>query len=151
MSASPTKSRLLRTRGTTNESGAVMKAILPGLGRDDGVEMDALDYVCDLARVDAMGLTYFTCRCIDCGMNTAPVIWRGREAQPAMPNSYELFWLKDSTWAKTGLGECDGTLCILCVENRIGRRLKPKDFDHANHYNSNSQPRPTPLLKSRRG
>ena len=113
---------------------------------------DWLDDLVNMDRADAMGHCYFGSDCMDCGMNVCPVVWRGPSAYPAMPNSYELFWVKDPVWAKTGLGECDGTLCILCMENRIGRRLKPKDFDHANHYNSRpDKPEPTPLLRSRRG
>ena len=61
--------------------------------------MQTLDQLLDLvvvraAAADAMGLTCFSCLCVDCGVNTAPAIWRGRQVEPALPQSWEFYWVK---------------------------------------------------------
>jgi hypothetical protein len=71
-----------------------------------------LDAVVDAARADALGLSWFDCHCVDCGVNTAPAIWRGRQVEPALPRSWELYWLKDKVWAAAGMDELDGSLCV---------------------------------------
>lgn len=38
--------------------------------------------------------------------------------------------LNESTWSLTGLGKY-GMLCVKCVERRIGRMLKPNDFNNS--------------------
>jgi len=52
--------------------------------------------------------------CLDCGVDTA--------------RQGELYMLIDSTWSLTGLGKV-GMLCVQHVETRIGRQLKPSDFN----------------------
>jgi hypothetical protein len=112
--------------------------------------MDWLEDICRAAKADAMGLSNFDCHCIDCGVNTAPAIWTDvRECIPALPETWEMYWLLNKVWAAAGVGELDGALCIGCIENRLGRRLKPKDFDHSSYYNR--APGCTRRLKSRRG
>ena len=59
----------------------------------------------------------------------------------------EVYTLRDEVWKKTGMELMGGCLCIGCVEKRIGRRLKPRDF--ADHV-FNSMPG-TPRLCDRRG
>jgi hypothetical protein len=41
----------------------------------------------------------------------------------------EVYAVKDTVWAAAGMDEREGCLCIGCLESRIGRRLKPRDFD----------------------
>jgi hypothetical protein len=45
-----------------------------------------LNAVIDAARADALGLTYFGCHCVDCGVNTAPAIWRGEASRACSPS-----------------------------------------------------------------
>jgi hypothetical protein len=109
-----------------------------------------LNAVIDAARADALGLTYFDCHCIECGVNTAPAIWRGRQVEPALPQSWEFYWVKDKVWAAAGMGEL-GSLCVGCLEARLGRRLRPKDFDFTRSENRIPRNWITPRLAARRG
>jgi hypothetical protein len=85
--------------------------------------------------------------CVDCGVNTAPGVPTKAEFKAAfaagaqgvpwtVDERCEIYVVRDSVWKAAGLGGWDGCLCIGCLEKRIGRRLKPKDFpDHFfNHY-----------------
>jgi hypothetical protein len=40
----------------------------------------------------------------------------------------EFYMVRDTVWARSGLGENDGMLCIGCLERRIGRELRGVDF-----------------------
>jgi len=103
------------------------------------------------AAARAMGLSCFSCYCVDCGMNTAPSIWRGREVEPALPQSWEFYWVKDKVWAAAGMDKLDGSLCVGCIEARLGRRLRRKDFDFTRSENRYPSHWSTPRLASRRG
>jgi hypothetical protein len=63
----------------------------------------------------------------------------------------EIYTVRRSVWKRAGFkGEWgDGCLCIGCLEKRIGRRLKPKDFP-AENVGLNDLPG-TPRLLNRRG
>jgi len=84
--------------------------------------------------------------CIDCGINTAPGCL-GRAAYMAeverqrangMSDSWvvtldidersEVYCVWPHVWAEAGMPEMGGCLCIGCLETRLGRRLRPKDF-----------------------
>lgn len=54
--------------------------------------------------------------CLDCGVDTGRI--------------GEHYMLIDETWSLTGLGKI-GMLCIEHVESRIGRKLKPEDFNNS--------------------
>jgi hypothetical protein len=56
--------------------------------------------------------------CIDCGVDTMPR--RGPR---------EFYMVKTWIWDRTGLGFDGGCLCIGCLESRLGRRLRPRDFN----------------------
>jgi hypothetical protein len=56
--------------------------------------------------------------CIDCRVNTTPR--RGPS---------EFYMVKSWVWDRTGLGFDGGMLCIGCLEARLGRRLRPQDFN----------------------
>jgi hypothetical protein len=85
-------------------------------------------------------------------VNTAPAIWRGREVEPALPQSWEFYWVKDKVWAAAGgMVELDGSLCVGCIEARLGRRLRRKDFDFTRNENRAPLHFYTPRLLARRG
>jgi hypothetical protein len=96
---------------------------------------------CDLIdRKSAKGKAPESWLCVDCGINTAPGLPNRKEVELEIAikgvakccytwDATEVYTVKDKIWKRTGLGPKDGCLCIGCLEKRIGRRLKPKDFD----------------------
>jgi hypothetical protein len=84
--------------------------------------------------------------CIDCGFNTAPgfanaerirleVAAFGGITQTIDENS-EAYFVKSRVWEAANMEGWGGCLCIGCLETRLGRRLKPKDFDRNHPFNS---------------
>ena len=69
----------------------------------------------------------FPYHCLDCGMNLF----------------LEWFMVHDDVWRATGLARSGGTLCIGCVERRVGRTLGPDDFTAVDNN------KPTALLSDR--
>jgi hypothetical protein len=76
--------------------------------------------------------------CIDCGRDTAPGV-SGRSVMAeeirtagvstaTFHNDCEVYAVRDHVWKRAGMGSHAGCLCIGCLETRLGRRLKPKDF-----------------------
>jgi hypothetical protein len=110
---------------------------------------ELIDCVVDLARCDAMGHTYFGSHCVDCGTNCCPAVWEGPTVLPALPQSWEFYWVKDEVWSAAGMGELDGSLCVGCLEARLGRRLRRKDFDFSRSENQIPRHYITPLLAER--
>jgi hypothetical protein len=55
-------------------------------------------------------------------------------------NDSELYIVRDSVWKAAGMEPWGGCLCIPCLERRIGRRLKPKDFPR-HPFNDFNMPR----------
>jgi hypothetical protein len=103
--------------------------------------------------------------CIDCGVNTSPGSHSRVELEEAVkklggmwehnaasvPHTYdersEVYMVRAAIWAEAGIPDMGGCVCIGCLERRIGRWLKPKDFtDHP----FNGLPG-TPRLLDRRG
>jgi hypothetical protein len=99
--------------------------------------------------------------CVDCGVNTAPGGFPARaDADKALvadwadlgievrfgPDS-EVYIVRDKVWEQAGVEPMGGCLCIGCLEKRIGRRLKPKDFPR--HHPFNSLPGSARLMKRR--
>jgi hypothetical protein len=97
--------------------------------------------------------------CVDCGVNTAPGLLPRIEVEIAfltpdteitytIDEDSEVYIVNDKIWARAGMEGYGGCLCIGCLEKRIGRRLKRRDFvlDHP----FNSMPG-TPRLLDRRG
>ncbi len=88
----------------------------------------------------AKGVTPESWLCVDCGVNTAPGMMTRKEMDVALAiygvarqtPDQEVYTVTKEVWQATGLGDMDGCLCIGCLEKRIGRRLKQKDFllDH---------------------
>jgi len=95
--------------------------------------------------------------CVDCGINTAPGLPDGLtaireieatgESQSTFDDKSEVYMVRDSIWKKAGMKPFGGCLCIGCLEKRIGRRLKPKDFDA---HPLNGLPGSQRLLKRRK-
>jgi hypothetical protein len=79
--------------------------------------------------------------CLDCGWNTAPG-FPGKSASVAgiaggvvvlYTPDQEVYTVTEKVWRKAGnLGAC---LCIGCLERRLGRRLRPKDFVKDDPFN----------------
>src|SRR5262245_17445802 len=100
---------------------------------------------------DLTGVTPESWVCIDCGINTFP----GCPSRVEMERRYntaaaiktlsatgeepplasltinercEVYTVRDSVWKAARMEPMGGCLCIGCIEKRLGRRLKPKDF-----------------------
>jgi hypothetical protein len=63
----------------------------------------------------------------------------------------EVYTVTDEVWRVTGLEGCGGCLCIGCLENRIGRRLKQRDFLADHPFNQPEYPASRRLRKRRGG
>jgi len=104
--------------------------------------------------------------CVDCGFDTAPglsdraeceaivakmgPLWDAGYPMPAetIDSRSEVYIVRNAVWTAAGMAPWGGCLCIGCLEKRIGRRLKPKDFPRDHPFN---QMPGTPRLLDRRG
>src|SRR5436190_18517264 len=102
---------------------------------------------------DLTGLIPESYFCVDCGFNTAPGMFNRVETEKAIaalgpawgkgvgvnktvgPDA-EVYQVRESIWRKAGMEPWGGCLCIGCLEKRLGRRLKPKDFLRDHPFNS---------------
>ena len=76
--------------------------------------------------------------CVDCGVNTAPGIPDGPQTRLDLAlngkSSFrhdcktETYSVKDAIWKEVGMRAWSGCLCIGCLESRLGRQLRPRDF-----------------------
>jgi hypothetical protein len=98
--------------------------------------------------------------CIDCGYNTNPGA-PPRELEEFLMNhdgtcpitltwDSEIYIVRNSVWKAAGMEPWGGCLWFGCLERRIGRRLRPKDFDRNHVFNSPEMPR-TDRLRDRLG
>jgi hypothetical protein len=95
--------------------------------------------------------------CVDCGVNTAPGVPDVDEAMKqleanggyecAVGHRSEIYMVRDRVWEKAGMEPFGGCLCIGCLERRLGRKLKPKDFSE---HTFNGMPGTERLLKRRK-
>jgi hypothetical protein len=112
----------------------------------------------------AEGLYYEDDCCVDCGTETTPfkkdgdgsgfVLQVADVTMRFQPRTWELYWVKDRVWAKAGMTETGGCLCVGCLENRLGRRLRPNDFDFKRDENlpgAWTSPRLAQRRKDRKG
>jgi hypothetical protein len=88
--------------------------------------------------------------CVDCGVHTAPGVLNRPEMEAAIKaagkqvtaetlqewsdktrfdDRAEIYIVRETEWAKADMQPFGGCLCIGCLEKRLGRKLKPKDFD----------------------
>ena len=99
------------------------------------------------------GLMSESNNCVDCGVNTAPGLltriemeiaiiamgdrWHNGEGvkQALQPDECELYMVRDAVWKAAGMEPYGGCLCIGCLERRIGRKLKRKDFPRDHSFN----------------
>ena len=109
------------------------------------------------------GKTPETWLCIDCGTNTAPGMSSRAELEAAfaadegdngvtqhITADSEIYTVGERVWAAAGMEPMGGCLCIGCLEKRLGRRLRPKDFQRDDVFNNPGMPG-TPRLLKRRG
>jgi len=105
--------------------------------------------------------------CVDCGVNTAPGCMNRadmehsfrqlkaagalavEEGVPQKINNWsEVYAVHDKVWNAAGIDAFGGCLCIGCLEKRLGRKLRPKDFQRDHALNRGPG---TPRLMDRRG
>jgi hypothetical protein len=82
-------------------------------------------------------------RCVDCGVDVTP----GVDADP-IAGTWEYYMVHDEVWAAARM-PYEGSLCVACLEVRLGRHLTPGDFS-AWPINDWS-PLDTPRLLDRKG
>jgi hypothetical protein len=103
--------------------------------------------------------------CIDCGFNTSPGMLNRSELNAAIAKAKlegknwsikqsitqhsEVYTVRDAIWKEAGMEPFGGCLCIGCLEKRIGRRLRPKDF--LRNHPFEQSPRGSERLRDRRG
>src|SRR5262249_23976911 len=93
--------------------------------------------------------------CVDCGVNTAPghpdriemeklyrrsaALSRAGIEIPVAKVRYddqcEIYTVREAVWKKAGMEPTGGCLCVGCLERRLGRKLKPKDFPASDEFN----------------
>jgi hypothetical protein len=87
--------------------------------------------------------------CVDCGFNTAPGFLNRVELEKAFEadvqgqgvaqradDRSEIYSVRVAVWKAAGIEPHGGCLCIGCLEKRLGRKLKPKDFLRNHSFNS---------------
>jgi hypothetical protein len=108
-------------------------------------------------RCDLTGLAPESWACVDCSINTAvgfpdriELERRYRTSQAieklsgkspelatlTFNNQCEVYMVRDSVWKAAGLEPMDGRICVGCLEKRLGRNLRPKDFPRRHPFNS---------------
>jgi hypothetical protein len=97
--------------------------------------------------------------CVDCGVNTSPGTSTRAELEAAfaagskgvdqwITAESEVYIVRNAVWAAAEMKPLGGCLCIGCLETRLGRRLRPKDFLRSHVFNRMPG---TPRLLKRRG
>jgi hypothetical protein len=76
--------------------------------------------------------------CVDCGVNTHPGCPDGPhtridlaltgESEVTHSRDCEVYAVKDALWEAAGMRSWSGCLCVGCLERRLGRQLRPRDF-----------------------
>jgi len=64
--------------------------------------------------------------------------WDKNEAgvKQTITTDSELYTVRNAVWEAAGMEPWGGCLCIRCIEKRLGRRLRPKDFIREHEFNS---------------
>jgi hypothetical protein len=116
---------------------------------------------------DMRGLLPESWNCVDCGVNTAPGLLNRVEMEKAaealgkrwdegegidqtIDHHSEVYTVREAVWKKTGMEPMGGCLCIGCLEKRLHRALKPKDFLRGHPFNDPRMPGTPRLLKRRK-
>src|SRR5262249_28236935 len=94
---------------------------------------------------DLSGLVPESWLCVDCGADTAPGVPNRIElgrtiasgvalddaidaATAKIDDRSEIFTVRNAVWRAAGMEPFGGCLCIGCLEERLARKLKAKDF-----------------------
>ena len=114
----------------------------------------------DPKRESFKGLASESWLCVDCGINTAPGFLIRKEldlaltlhgvAENFLTAESEVYTVTNEVWRATRLEGWGGCLCIGCLEQRIGRRLKPDDFVADHPLNAPHLPATRRLRRRRR-
>ena len=104
-----------------------------------------------------LGDTPETWLCVDCGIDTAPSNLNRSEVEAALEqvggfkyafhDRCEVYAARDRVWEEAGMERTGGCLCVGCIERRLGRKLRPKDFKRDDPLNGLPG---TPRLRKRR-
>ena len=108
-----------------------------------------------MTKPDLEGLAPESWHCVDCGVNTAPgmlgraELERAFEALEAAGKTApedgveqqiiagsEVYTVRDAVWKASGMEPYGGCLCVGCLEKRLGRKLRPKDFLKGHSFKS---------------
>jgi hypothetical protein len=88
--------------------------------------------------------------CVDCGVNTAPGCLNRAEMEKALGGGVirkqqgveityddrsEVYTVRDAIWKQAGMDAMGGCVCVGCLEKRLGRNLRPKDFQRGHPFN----------------
>jgi hypothetical protein len=71
------------------------------------------------------------------------------QASTAIGEDAEVYTVRDRVWAEAGMRANGGCLRVGCLEKRLGRKLRPQDFEPGNALNRPELPC-TPRLRERR-
>jgi hypothetical protein len=114
-----------------------------------------VDYIVTAKDMGGPGIESWLC--VDCGMNTAPGCLNASETRcqvdtlgyslQYVDNTSEVYAVRDKVWAEARMSDFGGCLCIGCLERRLRRKLRPKDFPR---HPFNAMPG-TSRLRKRRG
>ena len=99
--------------------------------------------------------------CVDCGITTAPgvppgpltrmLLARDGSFSVTVNAESEIYMVRSAIWKKAGMKPFGGCLCIGCLEKRLGRKLKRRDFDQRSPFeNTAVSLKGTPRLLDRR-
>jgi hypothetical protein len=106
--------------------------------------------------------------CVDCGKDTAPGFygrsemeeaikvakaegwWGERSIKQSVDDRSEVYTVRDAVWAEAGMEPWGGCLCVGCLEKRLGRKLKWKDFRQDDPLNQPDVPGTERLLTRRK-
>jgi hypothetical protein len=67
------------------------------------------------------------------------VLWRAggdRLVELNFDERCEVYTVKSAVWTAAGMEPWGGCLCVACLEKRLGRRLRPKDFPRHDAFNA---------------
>jgi hypothetical protein len=84
--------------------------------------------------------------CKDCGVNTLPAT---NEHGGTPKGCCECYMVHDELWAEAGMKYDGGSLCVGCLEQRLGRELIAGDFKNNFIQNDPDFSLHTPMLRSR--
>jgi hypothetical protein len=106
---------------------------------------------------DLTGLTPESWLCVDCSINTAPGFPDRIELERRYKTSRaieklsgkapelatltfndrcEVYTVRDTVWKAAGMEPMGGCICVGCLEKRLGRNLRLKDFPRRHPFNS---------------